>query len=126
MTISMFPEKLNLKAETEIEEKILAYLKENASDELIEKINAGNKTLLGSWRYVMDRAHKMAKGQNVLAFVYRESDPDLVEAAIEYDLERQQIMQCYGYRNCKSDPKIREFARKAFAGELKARVAEAA
>lgn len=68
---------LNLTAITPAEEKILQYLKENASETLAEKINNGTpfekdgkpllnkKTLSGFMKYVCDEARKLAeKGAN--------------------------------------------------------------
>ncbi len=68
---------LNLTAITPAEEKILQYLKENASETLAEKINNGTpfekdgkpllnkKTLSGFMKYACDEASKLAeKGAN--------------------------------------------------------------
>ena len=68
---------LNLTANTTAEEKILQYLKENASETLAEKINNGTpfekdgkpllnkKTLSGFMKYACDEARKLAeKGAN--------------------------------------------------------------
>lgn len=68
---------LNLTANTPAEEKILQYLKENASETLANKINNGTpfekdgkpllnkKTLLGFMKYACDEARKLAeKGAN--------------------------------------------------------------
>ena len=68
---------LNLTANTTAEEKILQYLKENASETLTEKINNGTpfekdgnpllnkKTLSGFMKYACDEARKLAeKGAN--------------------------------------------------------------
>lgn len=68
---------LNLTANTPAEEKILQYLKENASETLAEKINNGTpfekdgnpllnkKTLSGFMKYACDEARKLAeKGAN--------------------------------------------------------------
>jgi len=51
---------INLKAKTNNEEIILAYLNENASPMLVERINAGNKTLAQCWNYIMAEARKQA------------------------------------------------------------------
>lgn len=55
--------KLNLKAEDAGQERVLAYLEENASDQLVEKINAGTKTMAGCWSYIRGRARSLAKNQ---------------------------------------------------------------
>ena len=51
---------LNIKAETEAEKRVKAYLEENASDVLAEKINGGKKTLEGFFRYAKDQARAKA------------------------------------------------------------------
>lgn len=49
----------SLKAVTPTEQRILDYLKQNASDVLTEKINAGAKTLAGALKYAKDQAQKL-------------------------------------------------------------------
>ena len=69
--------KLNLEAKTKDQELVKAYLEENASEVLAEKINTGvriekdgktlinKKTLDGFFRYASDEARKLAsKGAN--------------------------------------------------------------
>ena len=69
--------KLNLEAKNKQEELILAYLQENASETLADKINNGTpfekdgkplinkKTLSGFMKYAYDEARKLAeKGAN--------------------------------------------------------------
>jgi hypothetical protein len=51
--------KLKLKAENQTEQRILDYLNQNASDVLVEKINAGTKTLAGAVRYATAEAKKL-------------------------------------------------------------------
>ena len=53
--------RLNLKAETPTEERLLKYLEANASDSLVERINAGKKTMHGAWSYITDWAMKEFK-----------------------------------------------------------------
>lgn len=55
--------RLNLTAEDEGQKLILAYLEENASDSLVERINAGKKTMSGCWQYIRGRARGLAKNQ---------------------------------------------------------------
>lgn len=55
---------ITLEAKNTTEERVLAYLVENASAVLAEKINAGNKTLAGCLEYAKGEARKLAKGQN--------------------------------------------------------------
>ena len=55
--------KLNLKAENAGQERILAYLEENASEALTEKINGGTKTMTGCWNYITSRARSLAKNR---------------------------------------------------------------
>lgn len=53
--------RLNLKAETPTEERLLKYLETNASDSLVERINAGKKTMHGAWAFITDWAQKEFK-----------------------------------------------------------------
>lgn len=64
--------RLNLTAETEAQKNVLAYLEENASEALTEKINNGTttpagvvvrKTMAGCWNYIRDEARKKARNQ---------------------------------------------------------------
>ena len=55
--------KLRLTAETDAQKKVLAYLEENASDALTEKINNGNKTMADCWLYIRKEARKKALNQ---------------------------------------------------------------
>lgn len=85
--------KINLTATNKQEELILAYLEENASETLIEKINNGTpfekdgkplinkKTLTGFMKYACDEARKLAeKGANS-AYI---DDPTVYGWAIHY------------------------------------------
>ena len=49
---------LNLVAKTPNEEIVLNYLKNNVTDILAEKINAGKKTLQGCWNFIVGEARK--------------------------------------------------------------------
>ena len=51
---------IKLKASDENEERILAYLNEQASIGLCERINKGNKTLTQCWNYITSEARKLA------------------------------------------------------------------
>ena len=51
---------LHLEAHTEAEKRVKAYLEDNASEALAEKINAGKKTLGGFFRYAKDQARAKA------------------------------------------------------------------
>ena len=51
---------IKLKANTANEKIILAYLKDNASDALAERINTGDKTLKQCWNYIVTEAKKKA------------------------------------------------------------------
>ena len=53
-----------LKAESELEQKVLAWLEKNASDSLTEKIAGGEKTIAGSLRYAYDKAKERANGES--------------------------------------------------------------
>lgn len=48
--------RINLEAKNNTEKIVLNYLEKNASDELAEKINNGNKTLAGCWKYITNEA----------------------------------------------------------------------
>lgn len=50
--------KLNLQAKGENQKLVLAYLEENASDVLSEKINSGEKTLADCWNFIVKCAEK--------------------------------------------------------------------
>ena len=52
---------INLTAKNPNETIILNYLKENASDALVERINGGKKTLADCWKYITSEAKKKAK-----------------------------------------------------------------
>ena len=54
--------RLNLKAGSKPEQLILDYLEENASDELVEKINSGTRTMSDCFGYVRNRAKNRAIG----------------------------------------------------------------
>lgn len=58
----MSAQELKLTADGPTEQRILDYLKKNASAVLIEKINAGKKTLAGAVDYATGQAKKLAKG----------------------------------------------------------------
>lgn len=51
---------LRLKAEGRNQELVLAYLQENASEALAEKINSGSKTMSGCWEFITSEARKLA------------------------------------------------------------------
>jgi hypothetical protein len=52
--------RVKLEAGNSTEERVLAYLEENASDVLAEKISAGKKTLAGALAYCKGEARKKA------------------------------------------------------------------
>lgn len=54
--------KVKLESGNSTEQRILDYLNENASEVLVEKINAGKKTLSGAVKYATEQARKMASG----------------------------------------------------------------
>ena len=53
--------RLNLEAKGDNEMAILAYLEENASEALTEKINSGKKTMADCIGYIREQARKRAK-----------------------------------------------------------------
>ena len=54
--------KVNLKAGTDKEKLLLEYLTKNASDDLVNRINNGTKTLAQCWNFIVNEARKQAKG----------------------------------------------------------------
>ena len=50
--------RINLTAKGENQKLVLAYLEENASDVLVEKINSGKKTMEDCWDFIMKCAEK--------------------------------------------------------------------
>lgn len=57
--------RIKLKADGRNQELVLAYLEENASEDLVEKINEGNRTMADCWTYITGRARNKAKGNSV-------------------------------------------------------------
>ncbi len=53
--------RINLTAESKQERLVLAYLEENASDVLVEKINSGDKTMKQCWSFIVGEARKLAQ-----------------------------------------------------------------
>lgn len=51
---------LKLNAENKNEKRVLAYLEANASEMLAEKINSGDKTLRGCFKYMSEQAKEFA------------------------------------------------------------------
>lgn len=52
--------RLNLTAEGKNQAIVLAYLEENASDSLVERINSGKKTMRDCWTFITQQARKTA------------------------------------------------------------------
>lgn len=79
--------RINLKADNKNQAIVLAYLEESASDELVEKINAGKKTMAGCWSFITSKAKAKATSncaviEDVEVFgwavhYFEESDDDL-------------------------------------------------
>lgn len=53
--------KLNLEGKSQNEKLIIAYLEENASESLAEKINTGKKTMEGCMAYIISEARQQAQ-----------------------------------------------------------------
>lgn len=53
--------RISIEAKTENETLVLSYLNENASDDLVTRINAGTKTLSQCWSYITHEARKQAE-----------------------------------------------------------------
>ena len=99
--------RINLKADGRNQELVLAYLEENASEDLAQKINEGKRTMADCWGYITGRARNKAKGNSVAiedAEVYgwavhffeesagdlkRESDAEASAAAVRRDEENK-------------------------------------
>jgi len=56
--------RINLTAKGENQKLVLAYLEENASDVLVEKINSGKKTMNDCWDFIMKCAEKKLNKKN--------------------------------------------------------------
>lgn len=56
--------RINLTAKGENQKLVLAYLEENASDVLVEKINSGKKTMDDCWNFIMKCAEKELNKKN--------------------------------------------------------------
>lgn len=54
-------ETITLEAKNKTEERVLAYLVENASSVLAEKINAGTKTLAGALKHAAEQARELVE-----------------------------------------------------------------
>ena len=59
--------RLNLKAEDQTEQYMLDHLEANAPDALVDKINAGKKTIAGAMSYLTDWARKELKPKGGVA-----------------------------------------------------------
>jgi len=80
--------KLKLTAKGPTEQRLLDYLKENASAELIWKINTGKKTLAGALEYVTGEAKKQAEGASSICM-----DDDTVFGWMIHFFEEDEIKQ---------------------------------
>ena len=115
---------LRLTASGRNQELVLAYLQENASDVLAEKINNGTKTMAGCWDFITKEARKMATNNCAAvddatvygwAIHYFEED-DIEEAIAAAAKERQKIKAAEEEKKRKE----REEAEKKLAAEAEA------
>ena len=88
--------RLNLKASGKNQELVLEYLETNASDVLVEKINAGKKNLDGCWSFITKEARKVANNncacvddQTVYGWAIHYFEEDDIDAAIEKAAEER-------------------------------------
>lgn len=80
--------RVKLAAGNSTEDRVLAYLEENASEVLAEKINAGKKTLAGAVRYATAEARKLADGGGCVCV-----DDDTVFGWIIHFFEEDEIAE---------------------------------
>ena len=87
---------LRLTASGRNQELVLAYLQENASDVLAEKINNGTKTMAGCWDFITKEARKMATNNcaavddaTVYGWAIHYFEEDDIDAAIEKAAEER-------------------------------------
>ena len=84
--------RLKLKAEGKNQELVLAYLEENASDDLAEKINLGNRSIADCWRFIVGKARSRAtaSGGGTCAMI---SDDEVFGWAIHFFEETQEALK---------------------------------
>lgn len=71
-------------------------------------------------------AAKAASGEVLVVFVRQRNRPDEAFVAVEYNLKREVVTQCYGIKNGKPPKKVRQFVERAFSRQATARIKEAA
>ena len=96
--------RLNLKADNKNQEIVLAYLEENASEPLAEKINTGAKTLAGCWDFIRKEARK--KAMNNVAVI---EDVEVFGWAVHY-FEEDDIKEGKTSRNTQTPEQLRKMA----------------
>jgi hypothetical protein len=74
---------------------------------------------LGDGYFGKDYADKMAKGEKIVAFVWKTSGRGPA-AAVEYDPRRRKILQCYASKNSKPPAPVLAFVNRVFKGRRKA------
>ncbi len=65
-------------------------------------------------------AARIARGVSVIVFVRRASAPDAAFVAVEYSIERDEVVQCYAANNSKPPKAVREFVERLFDGARQA------
>ncbi|VGO14763.1 hypothetical protein PDESU_03332 [Pontiella desulfatans] len=60
-------------------------------------------------------AAKVARGEVLIVFVRERAAPDTAFVAVEYNLKRGVVTQCYGSKNSKPPKKVLEFMNRAFS-----------
>ena len=56
--------------------------------------------------------NKVVKGKSIIAFVREKEDPSKPFVTVEYDMERNRVVQCYGNHDSKPDEKVIKFVNK--------------
>ena len=111
---------MNLKAENEIEKRVLEYVLANASPDLMRRIDEEGKTIQKCWAYVTSFAKKHAKGNQYcmtdeeafgLVMHYFEDEPEGATYKSEEDKQRE--------AKRKEEAELREAKRKAEEDEAR-------
>jgi len=61
-------------------------------------------------------AARIARGESLIVFVRQSQNPKAAFVAVEYDLKRGAITQCYGSKNSKPPKTVRNFIERVFDG----------
>lgn len=92
--------RINLKSDDMYEKMILNYLEENASDELVEKINAGTKTMANCMTFIKGEAR--TKAMNGVAMI---EDKEVYGWAVHF-FEEDSIKPVNEPKRVETTPKV--------------------